>query len=238
MVCGASHTHTLLVVRAAARNNKPYERKTKSNRALVPKDTTTTLLVLEALNHTHVRLAHPPTRPCTRKRSTERTRRNKEKRPCLILRHAVADDFECSLCPDRVDPAAADNGNRNRSKNNNIIGSERVGMTMTARDETASERDVNAWRLVCVCGDGRGTEVSARGQKAAASAIRIGRNSRDPKLDALRRSLCSPPPCPAPARKANGQTQGKKSVSLVRLSLFLGPETAVKSLAYTKTLAP
>lgn len=29
-----THTHTL-VVRAAARNNKPYERKTKSNRALV-----------------------------------------------------------------------------------------------------------------------------------------------------------------------------------------------------------
>lgn len=53
-------------------------------------------------------------------------------------------------------PAAADNGNRNRSKNNNIIGSERVEMTMTARDETVSERDVDAWRLVCVCGDGRG----------------------------------------------------------------------------------
>jgi hypothetical protein len=36
------------------------------------------------------------------------------------------------------------NGNRNRSKNNNIIGNERVGMTMTARDETASERDMCA----------------------------------------------------------------------------------------------
>jgi len=48
---------------------------------------------------------------------------NKENRPRLTLRQAVADDFEC-LRPGRVDPAAADNGNRNRSKNNNIIGSE------------------------------------------------------------------------------------------------------------------
>jgi len=64
---------------------------------------------------------------------------NKENRPRLTLRRAVADDFEC-LRPGRV-AAAAHNGNRNRSKNNNIIGSERVGMTMTARDETVSERE-------------------------------------------------------------------------------------------------
>lgn len=47
---------------------------------------------------------------------------NKETRPRLTLRRAVADDFEC-LRPGRV-AAAAHNGNRNRSKNNNIIGSE------------------------------------------------------------------------------------------------------------------
>lgn len=47
---------------------------------------------------------------------------NKENRHGLTLRRAVADDFEC-LRPGRV-AAAAYNGNRNRSKNNNIIGSE------------------------------------------------------------------------------------------------------------------
>jgi len=31
-----------------------------------------------------------------------------------------------------------------------------VGMTMTARDETASERET--WRRVCVCGDGQGVK--------------------------------------------------------------------------------
>jgi len=48
---------------------------------------------------------------------------NKENRPRLTLHRAVADDFEC-LRPGRVDLAVVDNGNRNRSKNNNIIGSE------------------------------------------------------------------------------------------------------------------
>jgi len=49
---------------------------------------------------------------------------NKENRPRLTLRRAVADDFEC-LRPGRVAAAAAaHNGNSNRSKNNNIIGSE------------------------------------------------------------------------------------------------------------------